>query len=249
VCISNRCGVETTAWSRRWRGRETATAWLRRRRGRDDGVAETTAWPRRRRGRDDGVAETTAWWWCHLLRCYILLHPATSCYIVLTTINASYSPNTPTTRHHSVDADDTLLVAVTDADDATTQRLLWPMTMQANNNPPQLLAQLHSLRMPTTRRHVANNQPKLLARCLVLWPTTRRVVCRQHGAGTHGKSLAICLSSIAQANMFLGIAYGCRHDYRVQRGVATKHSSIVSSVPTINDMLFTTQYMNTRSRG
>jgi hypothetical protein len=45
----------------------------------------------------------TAWWWCHLLRCYI----------ILTTINARYSPNTPTTRHHSVDADvDTLLVAV-----------------------------------------------------------------------------------------------------------------------------------------
>jgi hypothetical protein len=32
------------------------------------------------------------------------------------TINASYSPNTPTTRHRTVDADDdTLLVAVTDA--------------------------------------------------------------------------------------------------------------------------------------
>jgi hypothetical protein len=66
----------------------------------------------------------------------LLLH---CCYIATTlfsqkstpatrpTINAGYSHNTPTTRHHSVDADDdTLLVAVvavTDADDSTTRTI------------------------------------------------------------------------------------------------------------------------------
>jgi hypothetical protein len=66
------------------------------------------------RGRDDGVV---------VVPYATLLH---RCYIILTTINASYSPNTPTTRHHLVDVDadddDTLLVAVvavTEADDTS----------------------------------------------------------------------------------------------------------------------------------
>jgi hypothetical protein len=33
------------------------------------------------------------------------------------------------------------VVAVTDTNDATTRRLLWPMTIQANNQPQLLLAQ------------------------------------------------------------------------------------------------------------
>jgi hypothetical protein len=91
-----------------------------RRLGRDDGMAEKGE-PRRRLCRVDGAVAVPS---ATLLHC---------CYIILRTINASYSPNTPTTCHHSVNADnDTSLVAVvavTDADDATMHRLLWPMTM------------------------------------------------------------------------------------------------------------------------
>jgi hypothetical protein len=64
------------------------------------------------RGRDDGMVVVPS---------ATLLH---RCYIILTTINASYSLDTPTIHHHSVDADDdTLLVAVvavSDADDTHT---------------------------------------------------------------------------------------------------------------------------------
>jgi hypothetical protein len=72
--------------------------------GHDDGVDETMARPRRRRGRDDGAAETMAWprrvsyettVWPRQRRddgvvvvaSASLLH---RCYIILTTINASY---------------------------------------------------------------------------------------------------------------------------------------------------------------
>jgi hypothetical protein len=82
-------------------------------------------------------------------------------FIILTAINAGYLPNTPTTRHHSVDADDALLVAVV-----------------AVTNAEAAVADDHASKQSTLlAQHPNYCSPSPTPRCLLLWstltPTTR----------------------------------------------------------------------------